>query len=67
MNRIEYDFEQFPEPLQTRIQAIAAQRGCSVDEVIEGLWDSFIMMMESGRPELTGLAKELQQAQVISR
>jgi hypothetical protein len=67
MSEIGYDFDSFPEPLRTRIATIARQRGCSVDEVMQGLWLSFVTIVESGMPELTGLAKEIQEAQSAPR
>lgn len=60
MKEIKYCFEDFPKDLQERIRGIAAQRSCTVDEIVQGLFDSYVAMISSGKPELTGLAKEIQ-------
>ncbi len=67
MDKIAYNFDEFPARLKTRIQKIAAQRKCSVDNVVRGLWDSFLAMVESGKPELTGFAKEIQEARRLAK
>jgi BMFP domain-containing protein YqiC len=61
MKEIKYSFEEFPKDLQERIQGIAERQLRSVDEVVQGLWDSYLAMVSSGKPELTGLAKEIQE------
>ncbi len=60
MDEIPYNFEQFPKRLQARIKKIATEQACSIDEAVQGLWGSFLAMVDSGQPELTGFAKIVQ-------
>jgi hypothetical protein len=61
MPAIKYSFDQFSASKQERIKEIAAFRKCTIDEVVQGLWDSYVSMMVSGDPDLTGFAKEVQE------